>query len=412
MSLVRSTKPADDTSDSSAMENERRIYRFGFILQRVLGWATVAHNFRTYVEQDSTIIPSWTDVTYYQPDGWIERLPLVPERAKGTVRGALQIRAGFRRPPRPAIPAAPLLDAMLFNHHSLCLFARDYMRQVPSVLVLDVTPRQYDAMAPFYGRRAPRDSVLTLYKQRQYEDVFRLARFIAPCSHWVKESLIHDYNVPEEKIVVVPHGVDVEQWTPPMMGTREASFVAAQRLPRILFVGGDFERKGGPELIDWFVASGQGRCELHMVTRTSPALAAQVPGLHLYTDMEANDPRLMHLYRESHLFVLPTRADCYGVAIIEAMATGLPVIATRVGGVPEIVDDGEQGFLIAPNDHVALAARLDCLLEDTALRHTMGERGREKVLARFDARENSKQLVELMKMADVRVVRPVLSTSN
>lgn len=407
MSLARPRCHADDASDASAIDAVQRTYRFGFILQRVLGWATVAHHFRTYVEQDSSIIPTWTEVTYYQPDGWVERIPLMPERAKGTVRGALQVRAGFRHSSRPPMSDTPPLDAMFFNHHSLCLFARDYMRRVPSVIVLDVTPRQYDEMATFYGRSAPRDSVLSTYKHQQYRDIFRLARLIAPCSRWVKDSLIRDYEVPAEKIVVVPHGVDVAQWTPPPAGMREASVAASNGLPHILFVGGDFERKGGLALLHWFVAHGQGRCELHMVTRTPPQLAAQVPGLHLHTDLEANDPMLMQLYRESHMFVLPTRADCYGVAIIEAMATGLPVLTTRVGGIPEIVDDGQQGFLIAPDDHVALAARLNCLLKDAGLRGAMGERGREKVLTCFDAHQNSKQLVELMKMA---VVRPSTAT--
>jgi glycosyltransferase involved in cell wall biosynthesis len=95
--------------------------------------------------------------------------------------------------------------------------------------------------------------------------------------------------------------------------------------------------------------------------------------------------------------VLPTLADCFGVASIEAMATGLPVITTTVGGVPDIVEDGQHGFLIAPQDDAALATGLDRLLADAALRQTMGERARARVLERFDARKNAEQLIALMK---------------
>ena len=67
------------------------------------------------------------------------------------------------------------------------------------------------------------------------------------------------------------------------------------------------------------------------------------------------------------------------------------------GGVPDIVDDGQQGFLIAPNDGAALAARIERVLADVALRRSMGERARTKVLSHFDAAKNSRRQMEVMK---------------
>lgn len=384
---------AGDTSTAA------RTYRFGFVLQQVLGWVAAYQNFRRYVEQDSTVAPVWTEVTHIKPGGLLERLPLVPRRVTGTVRGLLQVHEGLGD--LPFIGGASShgygYDAVLFNGHALCLTARRFLKRVPAIVATDVTPLQLDAMAEYYDRPPMRDTPFTRYKHRAYTDVFRSARLLAPWSAWTGQSLVRDYGVPEERIVVVPPGVDVERWTPAEPGVRLASLERSGGLPRILFVGGHFQRKGGDLLLDWFLHKGRGRCELHIVTRTPPELPEPVPGLHIYTGLEANDPRLMDLYREAHLFVLPTLADCFGVASIEAMAMGLPVITTAVGGVPEIVDNGVQGYIVAPNDGHALAERLELLVADEAKRLAMGEAARAKVLQRFDARANAQTMIALMK---------------
>ncbi len=382
MELVKNNSPHEDAQASPGA------YRFGFIMQQVLGHITAYRNLRRFVERDSSVAPTWTEVTYHEPGGWIERLPALPPGVKGVARGALQVRGGLGK---------GTYDVVLFNSQSLCLFVRGYMRRVPSVIVTDVTPYQYDLMGEYYDHRASGDSPLARYKHRVNVDVYRSARLIVPWSNWTKGSLIRDYGVPEEKIIVVPPGVDVEQWSPPPDGRQAAPLETTESLPRILFVGGDFARKGGPLLLDWFLGRGRERCELHLVTRTPPKLAEAVPGLHIHTNLEANDPQLLRLYAESDVFVLPTLADCFGVASIEAMATGLPVITTNVGGVPDIIDDGEQGFLIPPDDGQALAASLERLLDDAALRRAMSARARAKVVERFNAQRNATRLLELMK---------------
>jgi glycosyltransferase involved in cell wall biosynthesis len=100
------------------------------------------------------------------------------------------------------------------------------------------------------------------------------------------------------------------------------------------------------------------------------------------------------LHRRAAVFVLPTvEVTCYGrpvaitellgLSVLEAMASGTPVVASRTGGLPEVVHDGETGFLVAPGDEEQLKDRLQALLGDPALARHMGAAARELVLSRF-----------------------------
>jgi glycosyltransferase involved in cell wall biosynthesis len=86
---------------------------------------------------------------------------------------------------------------------------------------------------------------------------------------------------------------------------------------------------------------------------------------------------------------MTSRSEGIPVVLMEAMACGLPVVSTDVGGVPEIVDDERSGLLVPPGDVSAVARVLDCLAGDPARRVEMGRAGREIVLRSFDARKNA-----------------------
>jgi glycosyltransferase involved in cell wall biosynthesis len=88
-------------------------------------------------------------------------------------------------------------------------------------------------------------------------------------------------------------------------------------------------------------------------------------------------------YRAADVYVMPSLSEAFGMAAVEAMAVGLPVVASRVEGIPETVCDEVTGLLVAPDDSGALAQALLRLLGDERLRRAMGEAGRRRAVQRF-----------------------------
>lgn len=103
----------------------------------------------------------------------------------------------------------------------------------------------------------------------------------------------------------------------------------------------------------------------------------------------------LQLLRKASLFVLPSYREALPMAILEAMASGLPIVATSVGGIPEVVKDGYNGFLITPGDAEALAEKLNVLASDRHLCKAMGRRSREIAEQELDVKPYVEQLLAL-----------------
>ena len=102
---------------------------------------------------------------------------------------------------------------------------------------------------------------------------------------------------------------------------------------------------------------------------------------------------------ESDLLVLPSFMEGLPIVLMEAMALGVPVVASRVAGIPELVEDESAGLLFAPSDWGGLARCIERLLTDGPLRKSLAEQGKRKVLAEFDAQASAKVLTGLFEMA-------------
>jgi glycosyltransferase involved in cell wall biosynthesis len=199
--------------------------------------------------------------------------------------------------------------------------------------------------------------------------------------------LVGECGVRPELVQSINVGVDLELWPYcKAPGPRDKA--------RLLFVGGDFERKGGSLLLDVVKRGFSDRVELHLVTRTAPTDLP--PNVIVHQGLAPNDARLRRLYADCDVFVLPTTADMAPQVIMEAMATGRPVISTRIGAIPEMMEDG-AGIVITPRDGQGLHDALESLLDDPAKTERMGRAGRAVVEERFNAALSTSRILAAMK---------------
>jgi len=99
--------------------------------------------------------------------------------------------------------------------------------------------------------------------------------------------------------------------------------------------------------------------------------------------------RVPEILKDVDIFVMPSTQEGFGVAAVEAQAMEIPVVATRVGGIPEVVLDGETGILVEPGNSEQLAQAILTLIENPTLRKQMGERGRKRALANYRWEDNA-----------------------
>jgi glycosyltransferase involved in cell wall biosynthesis len=222
-----------------------------------------------------------------------------------------------------------------------------------------------------------------------------------PWSRWAASSLRRQ-GVAADRIEILPPGVDLDLWKPP-----DGQRGAGDGKLRLLFVGGNFERKGGDILLDAFRSRFADRCELDIVTADAVAGGG---GVRVHR-AEPNSRLLRGLYERADLFVLPTRAECFGIATVEAMASGLPTIVGDVGAARDIVDENVTGWLVEPT-RTALARTLDHALEHRQHLPEMGRRARRVAERRFDGRQNDARLVELLLREADRFNRSVSRRSD
>jgi glycosyltransferase involved in cell wall biosynthesis len=227
------------------------------------------------------------------------------------------------------------------------------------------------------------------------------ARIIAVSSPVRDDVLRYDRVVPSN-VVVIPNGVDVDGFD--LSLTRQQ---ARERLgiPKDRYVIGTLgrleEQKGLPHLVEaiqllsesgmlvFLLIAGSGREEgrlREMVARFG--LEDSVRFLGMRRDVP-------EVHRAMDVFALPSLWEGLPIALLEAMASGLPVVATPVGGIPEVIRNGKNGLLVPPEDPVALAAALRRIRHDAVLAEVLGREGRETVRERYTHRRLAEHVMEV-----------------
>lgn len=195
-------------------------------------------------------------------------------------------------------------------------------------------------------------------------------------------------------------GAKVEVLYNPVMSAPAGTF--AERRGGVLFLGRLDRRKGVAHLIAAGAAAALAvpDLELWLGGDGDPAeLRTRATALGLghrteFLGWVSGDEKHRRL-SQAAVFVLPSYNEGLPMAVLEAMAYGLPVISTPVGGIPEAITDGVEGFLVAPGDEAALADRLSRLLSDADLRHRMGAAARTKAQSKFSVAAAVTQLAAL-----------------
>ena len=172
----------------------------------------------------------------------------------------------------------------------------------------------------------------------------------------------------------------------------------------LIFVGRLVEAKGLAVLFDALSDLVATRPELTLTVvgdgpdRTVLERKAADRGLadHVRFVGSKSQAEVAELLTTAELFVLPSYAEGVPVVVMEALGCGVPVVASFVGGMAELVEDGVNGFLVAPSDPQALGRRIAQLLDDGELRASMGAAGRDKVLADFDSSHEAGRLATLL----------------
>ncbi len=355
--------------------------RMAFVMEQQAGMRTQYQNWRRVVEQEEGIAATWIPITYWDDNGLLEKLKFVPGSIRSLLRSRQQTRDGL---------GSVKYDAILFNTHNPAVTYQKPVRTQRTFLMFDVTPKQYDGLVHWYGfgQKADKPGLYANWKHAQVCQTFQAAEGLFAWSNWARQSAIDDYGADPAKVHLVPPGVDTSLWHP------NAAQKPNDGVTRILFTGGNFERKGGDLLLKWARETQRKNWELHLVTIDK---IEDIPaGVIVHNNVGSNAVELIRLAQQCDIFALPTRADCFSIASLEAMAAGLPVIVTNIGGISDIVREGETGHLIAAENYEMLGAKLESLMDAPETCRQMGQRGREVVCERFELADTVRSGLKLM----------------
>ncbi|MFH0295868.1 glycosyltransferase family 4 protein [Bradyrhizobium sp. 31Argb] len=226
-------------------------------------------------------------------------------------------------------------------------FAWNVPKGVPLVYASDATFRLVENYHPNYRNLSRNAREIA---ERLERNTIARADLVLYPSKWAAESAVRDYGVDRARVHVIPWGANLEE-------APDRASVLGCRKPgpcRLLFIGANWKEKGA-DIAVGTLAELRGRgveAELVICGCTPPKPVTQ-DGLTIIPFLNKNDReqrnRLDQLYRDADFFLLPTRADCYGIVFCEAAAHGVPSIAPATGGVPGAIRDGETGILLPPD---------------------------------------------------------------
>jgi spore coat protein SA len=352
----------------------------------------------------------------FLPTAWNRIINGVYKRTSGFVRRFWSQKKQLLRPPY----------ASIFHNLGYCLHAAWQVRRWSARIIHLHNFSQFVPVVRILNPRARVVLHMNCEWLSQHDSVMIARRLksadaVICCSGHVRRKLLQRFPAMESKAHIVYNGGNVERFVPSI----ESVLVNPPAPLRILFVGRISPEKGVHLLVSAFVlmASRFPTAELHLVGSIGSLSAdflvalsddpnvrsleplcrgdylANIKGripenLHsrvIFHGSQSHD-QLQEHYRKATIFVISSLSDAFPLTVVEAMAAGLPVVGSAVGGIPEAVQHETTGLLVAPNNPEALAEGLSRLLGDSELRGRMAKAGRERALRCFSYKAIADQL--------------------
>ncbi len=363
-----------------------------FVNENIGGHATVHHSLRRAFAERDDIDVEFLDAPGPSLLGRIMRAP-VPGLGRldldlQALRGQLVHSRGVRRHLQERLEASDF-DVLHVYTQNCMLASAALVRGLPTVVTTDSTNELNAYLLPY--RQPTRFTPLAVRAAARFErPVLDAAVTVVANGRRTAASLIgKTYGQPDDKVTTMAPGI----WSPFLTGERALPDRTNRARPVIVFIGTSMERKGGNSLLRLHQEYLADTCELVLVTKDAVPESRAVT---VIGDLDSGDDRLWDILATADLMCFPSGMDQAPNVILEAGASGLPVIASKVGSIPEMVVDGETGLLIDHDDEDALLAALRLLLADGIRRREMGASAHVRIAEHFDIRTTAARLTELL----------------
>jgi glycosyltransferase involved in cell wall biosynthesis len=230
-----------------------------------------------------------------------------------------------------------------------------------------------------------------LFKDLSARNTCKKVTKIIAVSRFTAENIINEYGVLPSKVAVIPNAVDANRFNPNVDGRHLRKKWQFHSDPLVIYVGRLAPTKGLNYLIEAFANVHRDFPDAKLILIGDGTMKSELMKMSRKLNLESaikfagrvSDDDLPRIYAAADLVVLPSLIEGCGLVLLEAMATSKPCVATTVGGIPEVVVNGETGILVPPRDSSALYKAICMILEDRSLSRKFGDAGRRRVEKRF-----------------------------
>ncbi len=288
--------------------------------------------------------------------------------------------------------AAAVADAQLVHSHTWYANLAGHLAAMLYGIPHVMTMHSLEALRPWKAEQLGGGYAVSTWCERTAADA---AAAVVAVSDAMRADIMTAYpEIDPERIRVIRNGIDAAEYAPdPDTGVLDRHGIDRSR-PYVIFVGRITRQKGLPVLLraaaelvpeaQLVLCAGQADTQeqLAEVTELVDGLRAVRSGV-LWIHQMLPKPEVIQLLSHATVFACPSVYEPLGIVNLEAMACGTAVVASRTGGIPEVVADGETGLLVPPGDPGKLAAALNALLADPGRAREMGQAGRDRAVTEF-----------------------------